>query len=118
MDDVEISNEDAILIYAAYRNWFEELDARFDRGLTEAPDEDDRLAYEFATGLRRDLYPRACRISSHAAIALEVGVSQYLDDIGSGAADATYFPYDLSATRAALADLQRKVEDNQGSYAV
>lgn len=111
IEHVEIDNANAALLFASFRNWFEDKDSGFEEGIyDEAPDEDDRLAYEFATGVRKDFTPNICRLPIHAAIALDTGISSYLDDLKSGLADGTYEQPASEGTAEALADLQAKIE--------
>lgn len=111
IDHVEVSSENAALLFAAFRNWYEDRESGFDEGIyDEAPTDDDRIAYEFATGVRRDLSTEACRLPAHAAIALDAGISSYLDDLETGLADGTYDQRTTGATSEALADLQARIE--------
>lgn len=91
IEHIELSRESAELLFDAYISWFEDFDSGFAEGVYEnQPDEDDRIAYEFATGSRGDPDAAIVRLPWHAAVAIEAGVSSYLEDLESGLADGTY----------------------------
>lgn len=91
IEHIELPRESAEFLFGAYISWFEDFDSGFEDGTYEnQPDEDDRIAYEFATGQRGDPDAEIVRLPWHAAIAIEAGVESYLEDLESGLADGTY----------------------------
>lgn len=91
IEHIELSRESAELLFDAYISWFEDFDSGFEEGIYDKqPDEDDRIAYEFATGSRGDPDAPIIRLPWHAVVAIEAGVSSYLEDLESGLADGAY----------------------------
>lgn len=91
IDHFELPRESAEALFDVYITWYEDFESGFAEGLYEnEPDEDDRIAYEFATGQRGDPDAAIVRVPWHAAVAIEAGVSSHLEDLDSGLADGTY----------------------------
>jgi hypothetical protein len=91
IDHIELPRESAEALFDVYITWYEDFESGFDEGLYEnEPDEDDRIAYEFATGQRGEPDAAIVRLPWHAAVAIEAGVSSHLEDLESGLADGTY----------------------------
>lgn len=91
IEHIELPRESAVLLFDAYISWFEDFDSGFEEGIYDSqPDEDDRIAYEFATGSRADPDAAIVRLPWHAVVAIEAGVSSYLEDLASGLTDGTY----------------------------
>jgi hypothetical protein len=91
IEHIELSRESAELLFDAYISWFEDFDSGFEEGIYDSePNEDDRIAYEFATGARGEPDAAIVRLPWHAVVAIESGVSSYLEDLESGLADGTY----------------------------
>ena len=91
IEHIELPRESAELLFDTYISWFEDFDSGFEEGIHDnQPDEDDRIAYEFATGSRGDPDAAIVRLPWHAVVAIEAGVSSYLEDIESGFTDGTY----------------------------
>ncbi|NTF17159.1 hypothetical protein G6L37_01775 [Agrobacterium rubi] len=110
MEHIEISQENASLLFAAFRNWYEDRDSGYEDGIyDEAPSDEDRIAYEFATGARRDFSSTGCRLPFHAASAIESGIGSYLDDLETGLADGTYEQDAPEGTAEAFADLKTRI---------
>ncbi len=91
IEHIELPRESAEQLFDLYISWYEDFESGFEEGIYDnQPDEDDRIAYEFATGSRGDPDAEIVRLPWHAAVAIEAGVSSYLEDLESGLADGTY----------------------------
>jgi hypothetical protein len=91
IEHFELPRASAEQLYCVYITWFEDFESGFAEGIYDAePDEDARIAYEFATGQRGDRSAEIVRLPWHAAVAIDAGVSSYLGDLETGLADGTY----------------------------
>jgi hypothetical protein len=111
IEHIELPRECAQALFSAYISWFEDFDSGFEDGTYDSqPNEDDRIAYEFATGVRGDPDASIVRLPWHAAVAFESGVGSYLEDLASGRADGTYEEDVDPSVHEAVALLTNKIE--------
>jgi len=81
MDHVELTRGCAETLFDTYVDWYEDFESGFLEGIYEnAPDADERIAYEFATGVRGESDSETVKLPWHAAVAIEAGASAHLEE--------------------------------------
>jgi hypothetical protein len=118
IDHVELSSQNAKILFPVFVDWFEDCQTGFDEGIyDEEPSEDDRIAYEFATHVRGEITATGIRIPIHAAMAIECGVSSHLENIESGLAEGIFTDPAPDGAATSLADLKTEIEALDRSHA-